>query len=817
MMGFMAHFRPRWRKVLSDLWGNKIRSLLVIASIAVGLFAVGMITAVHTMLLNDIRAGYASVNPATVTVAAEDFDEDMVDIIQDMDGVEDALGIRTFDIQAHGRGDAWLRLNIKAIPDIEKMDINRVQLQKGSWPPGEREIVIERTKEGEIPASIGEFVEVQLPDGKIRRLKLVGVVRDETMGVSSMGGGYFMAPAQGYITMGTLEWLGHPEKFNLLYITVETRKNDIAYLREIANRASNQMEDNDILVYNAMVRASNDHPNANYAEAMTGVLYMMGGLVVFLSAFLITNTLSSLVNQQAGQIAVMKTIGARSFQVIGIYLALIAVYGILALLLSLPLAQQGAFRMLDFLSVKINFQILGYRMVPIAVILQVAIALLVPQIAGAVPVLRGSRIKVQETLTGSLTEQDPEHGGWFDRQLAAFTQRNRNSGRGMSRPLLISLRNTFRRKMRLVLTLVTLSLAGAIFIATFSVRASLEAYIDQLGRYFVADVNLNLERPYRIREIQQALAKVPGVTGAEGWAFARSEILLENDKAGEAVQLLGPPSSTKLIDPMLISGRWVQPGDSNAIALSERFQSQFPDLKPGDTLRLRVNGKKTSWVVVGFFQLAGKSAGFIAYTNYEYLSRLIHEPNQAATFRVTGERTDLTTAQQRELAARIEASLQEQGIKVSESSAGKQLLENSSDGLNTLTTFLLIMATLTALVGSIGLMGTMSMNVMDRTREIGVMRAIGASDRAVMNLVMVEGILIGLISWVTGVVVSIPISKIMSDVISIAVFDTPSRFTFALTGPVYWLGLVLVLAVFASVTPARNAARITIREALAYE
>jgi putative ABC transport system permease protein len=144
-------------------------------------------------------------------------------------------------------------------------------------------------------------------------------------------------------------------------------------------------------------------------------------------------------------------------------------------------------------------------------------------------------------------------------------------------------------------------------------------------------------------------------------------------------------------------------------------------------------------------------------------------------------------------------------------------MENTSMGLNTLITFLLVMAILTAIVGSIGLMGTMSMNVLDRTREIGVMRAIGASDRAVMNLVLVEGGLIGLISWGVGSLVAIPISKMLSDTIHLAVFGAQADFAYTSRGPLYWLGLVIVLSVLASVIPARNAARLTIREALSYE
>ncbi|RPJ47176.1 MAG: FtsX-like permease family protein, partial [Chloroflexi bacterium] len=136
---------------------------------------------------------------------------------------------------------------------------------------------------------------------------------------------------------------------------------------------------------------------------------------------------------------------------------------------------------------------------------------------------------------------------------------------------------------------------------------------------------------------------------------------------------------------------------------------------------------------------------------------------------------------------------------------------------NILITFLLFLAVLTALVGSIGLAGTMSMNVMDRTREIGVMRAIGASDRMLMKLVLAEGMLIGAMSYGLGALLAFPISKIMSDGISLALFDAPSTSGYTPTGFAIWLALVVGLSFAASVIPARKASRLTIREVLAYE
>jgi putative ABC transport system permease protein len=165
----------------------------------------------------------------------------------------------------------------------------------------------------------------------------------------------------------------------------------------------------------------------------------------------------------------------------------------------------------------------------------------------------------------------------------------------------------------------------------------------------------------------------------------------------------------------------------------------------------------------------------------------------------------------------LDKTFREKGFAIRSASTSQNLLGNATLGLDTLTVFLLIMSGLTALVGSISLTGTMGMNVLERTREIGVMRAIGATDRQVMKLVIVEGLLIGLISWLIAVILAFPISYLMSDIINKAIFGISGEFAFTLTGFLLWLGIVILLSITASIIPARNAARLTIREVLAYE
>jgi putative ABC transport system permease protein len=389
--------------------------------------------------------------------------------------------------------------------------------------------------------------------------------------------------------------------------------------------------------------------------------------------------------------------------------------------------------------------------------------------------------------------------------------------RSLPRPTLLSLRNTFRRKGRLFLTVFTLTLGGAIFIGTFNVQNSLTSYVGKIGRYFLADVNLSLAQNYRIAEIQEVVGNVPGVGKVEGWAATAGELILPDGSTGESTSILAPPADSKLVEPILTKGRWVQPGDVNAIAVNERFTEAYPNLQVGDTIQIKIAGREKDLVVVGFFRMAGKSSGYLAYSTYDYLSEVIHESNKASTYRVTAERTELSLKEQKALGQAIEAELVAGGYKVSEITAGKSLTATTTDGLNILTGFLLMMASLIAIVGSIGLTGTMSMNVLERTREIGIIRAIGASDRAVMNMVMVEGVLIGMMSWIFGALLSLPIGTAMSNAINLALFGAAADFTITPVGVILWLGIVLVLSALASVLPARSAARLTIQEVLAYE
>ncbi|MBE7435285.1 MAG: ABC transporter permease [Anaerolineales bacterium] len=809
--------RPRWRKVFHDLWDSKMRTLLVVFSIAVGVFSIGVISGAYEIISNDMGASYAANNPGNIELRTSGFDDDVLSSIRNTKGIKEAEGRRVVNFRVRAEGsDSWVTIDLVAFDDFAKNEVNLLVPLQGSPEAGKNEILIEKEALDEFDIAVGENLVFELTDGTFKTLKVVGIVQD-----ASTGAGDFLAPPFAFTLMDTMETLRQPELYNRVFATVKENPNDLAHIRIVGGDLKDKVEKTGTTVIRTRYSERNKHPLADTVNAVLGILMALGILIVFLSSSLIANTLSALLNQHLRHIGVIKLVGGRNRQVFAMYLTLIMAFAALSLLIAVPLGGQGAYGLALFISSELNFNLLGYRIVPLAFLIQVAVGLLVPLIAGLAPVLTGSRITILRALSNDLTgdESGGEKGqqarvSWLDWALVRLTRILASRGMHLPRPFIISLRNTFRRRGRLMLTLFTLTMGGAIFIAVFNVRVSLRDYTEQIGSYFRADVTLDFDQAYRINEVQKFASQIDGVERVEGWQFIGTELLYPDGTVAESVNLLAPPASSELVSPIMASGRWIQADDVRKVAVSEAVLKYYPGLKPGDPLYLKVDGREEVWEVIGIFKFVGRE-GILAYTPLEYSEQVLNLKNRSFSFRV------VTASHTREfqdaMAERLDDQFRSLGFKVRQAESGLASLDTVSESLDTLVVFLLIMAILTAIVGAMGLTGTMGMNVLERTREIGIMRAVGADDRAVMRTVIGEGFVIGAISFVFAIVVSVPLTYLLAYIVSVAIFETPIAVIFTYLGYAIWLGLVLLLSVLGSILPARNAARLTIREVLAYE
>ncbi|MCB0102461.1 MAG: ABC transporter permease [Anaerolineales bacterium] len=794
-----------------------MRTLLVVFSIAVGVFSIGVITGAYEIISNDMDASYAANNPANIELRMSGFDDDILTSIQNAKGIKEAEGRRVANFRVRTQNSTqWITIDLVAMDSFSENQVNLLAPIEGQSEAKKDEIVLDKKALEKIDISIGEDLIFELPDGSTKALRVVGIVQD-----ASTGAGDFLAPPFAFTVMDTMQTLRQPETYNRVFATVLEGPNDLAHIRVVGGDLRDKLEKNGTSVARIRYSERNKHPLTDVLNAVLGILLALGILIVFLSSSLIANTLSALLNQHLRHIGVIKLVGGSTRQVFIMYLTLIMAFAAMALLIAVPAGGWGAYALADYIALQLNFQLLGYRIVPLAFVVQIVVGLLVPLIAGLSPVLNGSRITVIRALSNDLAgdESKPQTGqqtrvNWLDWMLIRFTRVLAVRGIHVPRPFIISLRNTFRKRGRLLLTLFTLTMGGAIFISVFNVRTSLREYTNQIGSYFRADVTVDFDRAYRINEVEKVTSHVEGVERVEGWQFISTELLYPDGTVADSINLLAPPAESDLVNPILVSGRWILPTDVRKLAISEAVIKFYPGLQAGDNLLLKVDGREEAWQVVGIFKFVGRE-GILAYTPLEYSEKVLNLSNRSYSYRVVA--SDHSREYQDDLAERLDDEFRSAGFKVRQAESGLASLDTVSESLDILIVFLLIMAVLTAIVGAMGLTGTMGMNVLERTREIGIMRAIGADDVAVMRTVIGEGFVIGTISFLFSIVVSIPLTYLLATIVSLAIFETPIDVIFTWLGYAIWFGLVLLLSVFGSILPARNAARLTIREVLAYE
>ena len=825
---------PRWNKVRRDLWGNKTRTLLVVLSIAVGVFAVGTVTHTFAIVSQELAITYPQANPAAITLYTEPFDDDLTQMVQRMPGVGE-VEPRTLTIIQMRVGEEWKPLYLFAIYDFDNIRINKVKPQgayepapdfhgeRGTWPPPARSVALERSSlllPGLLPPNlqVGDKLQVRFStNSPVRELEVAGLAHEST---------FYPAPsinsAYGYITFETLEWLTGMRKPDVLYLTVAdpARKLDKAYITRLADQIRAKLEAGGRVV-SVRVPEPGKHPLQDILAGLLLLLNLLGFMSLFLSGFLVVNTISALLAQQVRQIGIMKAIGARRRQIVALYLVMVLLYGVLALAIAMPSAALAAGRLSLYLAGFINVDFPDFSLPPSIVLLEMAIGLLLPLCAALIPIWSGTRVTVREAISdyGIANSESRIAKRRFPRVAIPNLQfaTPNLSFTFLSRPTRLSLRNTFRRKARLVLTLLTLVLGGAIFISVLSVHASMNQTLEDVFKNWQFDILLPFERAYRTEVIEEIALQTPGVVNVESWGYGSARRLRADESESETLTLFAPPARTVMMQPEIIAGRWLLPDDENALVVSTDTLRAESDLRLGDELTLKLYGRKTTWRIVGVIRVVGFRGGIgVAYANYPYYARVLGQVGRASSAQIVTAQHD--TASQLKVKKALETRYLQAGLRASSGGmTSGQIRDGNQVFFNIITALLAVMAILMALVGGLGLMGTMSLNVLERTREIGVMRAIGASNGAVRGIILTEGVTIGVLSALIAIALSFPLGQALSALVGDALFQLPLSYAISVTGIIMWLIIVVVLSMLASFLPAYNASRLTVREILAYE
>jgi putative ABC transport system permease protein len=235
-------------------------------------------------------------------------------------------------------------------------------------------------------------------------------------------------------------------------------------------------------------------------------------------------------------------------------------------------------------------------------------------------------------------------------------------------------------------------------------------------------------------------------------------------------QLIGLPEATQMVTPVVQSGRWLTPGDEGVV-INATVANDEQDLRPGDTVKLDIAGRERYYTVLGI--VTTDAQGPKIYMNQRAFGVASHTVGKASSVQVVSNDTPGQDA----LAEQLLHNFEGEGLDVATTQTRHTMNSRNELMFDTIIGFLILMASLLGAVGTLGLSTTMSLNMAERIREIGVMRAVGASNGAIRRIVLLEGLVIALLSWGIGFLLSFPTARFMSEQIGIALLDMPLAYT----------------------------------------
>ena len=589
---------------------------------------------------------------------------------------------------------------------------------------------------------------------------------------------------------------------------------DAAHVTAVANQAREVIEARGYTVSAVNVPEAGKHPHTDQMNSLLFMLEAFGVLALILGAILVANVISALLAQQIRQIGSMKTVGARTRQIAALYAGSVLILGFAALAIGLPLGVWAGRFYAGITAAFLNFDVTS-NSVPLWVYaLMVFVGLAIPLLGALVPVLRGSRITVREALSDYGIDAGQLGISRVDSLLGRL--------RWLGRPLLLSLRNTFRRRTRLALTVLVMAVGGAIFLSAINVSVSWANTVDVAFASRLYDITTRFTDAYPSDLVEEKVRAVPGVTAVESWGQTKAVRKFADGTDGIIFTLTGVPPATEMIDFPQLEGRWLEEGDANVLVVNHELLDslQKEGVEVGDTVTLTIRGQNLDWQLVGSIleggaPRRGQNIAASAYVNIEFLNSLTGM--DGLTNRILVQAAQDDDASLRAVIQRMEATYEEAGLKIVAIQPSTERKQELLDHLLVIQFGLAVIAGLIVAVGGLGLASTMSINILERTRELGVMRAIGATSDAVLQVVVLEGVVISLLSWLGAVILARPFSTVIGNFAGQIFIGTGLDFVFPPLAALAWLVGVLLIGLVASGIPAWNAVQMPVREALVYE
>ncbi|MBI5716254.1 MAG: ABC transporter permease [Burkholderiales bacterium] len=796
----------RWRKLWRDVIAERRRYALMLAAVAVSVAAFGTVLGTRDVLQREMARNYLGTAPAHATLELPGGVSDAALALARADvGVEQAEAGDVLSARVR-IGVEWRALLLFVVDDFRSAAMNRATPVAGAYPPPPGQALVERTAVSVLGAGVGAAITVKLPGAAAAELRIAGVVHDP-----SLAPAWQEQSGYAYVDRATLRRLAggaapnglqgprepheahEPHELHELRVRFQGIPEQMAAVQAAAQALAQRLTQAGMPVAEVRVPPPRRHPHQRQMETVLLLLLGFGALALLLSSVLTANALAALLARQTREIAVMKTLGARTGQLVAMYTVLVLGIGAVALLFGVPAAALGGAVFARAVATLLNLSLASEAPAAATFVVQALAALGVPLAIAALPIGRACRAGIRLAM---------------DRHGVAGTTLRRVSAQWP-----VAWRNLARRPGRLVLTLGLLAAGGAMFMTALNVSASWELTVDKVyaTRHYDVEIRSAEGMPPSFAERVRAL---PGVRAVESWgyapaAFARpAEVPVTHvypDRGHGSLAVMAPPAATAMVSFPVLRGRWLAAHDAaDAVVLNHAAAAQMPTLALGDPVWLAVDGRATRWTLVGVVEEVG--AAGVAYVGAEGFGR---------TARVLRIATDARERAERAQRIRqLDDALTGWGATVQSARPLSELRTAMGDHILILIRALMALAAVMAVVGGLGLASTLSVSVLERTRELAVMKTLGATPGQLTRMILSEARAVAFTSALGALLLSLPLTALLDERVGKLGFVAPLPFAVSPAAALGWLLGVLALSWVAGWLPARAAGRASIAVAM---
>jgi putative ABC transport system permease protein len=735
-----------------------------------------------------------------VLVVTDQADTTLTNHLKKMPEIED-VEVRDSVLARFQTGpDSYVPLLLFSVSEFTHISVNKFTLEKGIFPERDDQIVIERTASKLTDVTQGSDYSVVIPGTGVFKTRVSGFVHDPGLAPSWMEGVLYGYVNDSFAAPGGVQGPAHT-----ILLTVKDNKYDIDYIKKVAEAVIEVIKKEGRIVYRSEVLKPGRHVHQGQMDSLMFILFMFGILTLILSCSLIVNMISAIMAREIRQIGVMKAIGASTGKIASIYLSMVLIIAFGATIIATPIGILAGTKYAGFVASMLNFTLFDTSIGIAALCSIIFIGTILPGLVALIPVYQRASTSVNDALNDYGVNQKvrKESEGRKARSFLGIT---------VPQTLLLALRNTLRRKTRFVLTLTTLILAGAVFMTTFNIRASMTETVSNKFDKQRYDLAIVLNTPYPIERISKIMSSLADIEGAEYWLADKITRVTDGGLESSVIDFRAVTVPTKVFSVEVIAGSWLESGDAGVV-INHALAVEQPDLTVGKKVRLKINGRLEEVTIKGIIrEIFTPPTLYMDYNQFAGLNNstgtarlILADVRKKNAFKIT------------EVTKTIEKVLLASGIDVKMVYNKHNYKARVIDHLIVVTSMLIMMTCLIIVVGGLGIVITMGINIVERRREIGILRAIGATDGLLYRILGYEGLFMGIISWLSACVLSLPLSYYLGNVFFQIFFQTSMEFTISPIGFIAGFFVNVAFGSLAVLIPTRSALKLAVSGALAYE